>query len=509
MSAVASDKIVPISVRTMPSNIEGEAALIGAMLIENDIIASVAATVKPADFYEPLHQRLCQAIFTRHADGKPSNPVLLKPQFEDDESIKLLGGIKYLASLTSDGYGILVADDLAAQIAELAKKRRLAAGLISTLDAIRDGATSYSDARQLATEVIEEEAPATGETFQLLDIDELEAMPPPSWLIRDFLPEDGLAIIYGDPGAGKSFLALDMALRIARGNDWHGAAAKQTGVLYIAGEGARGIGKRITGWRMAHRLQKLSVPFLLLPIAVQVVEDDQRASLLRTIDEAKRRAGFDIGLIVLDTVSRSIAGMDENAQEAMTSFVRACDAIKAHAGGALLGVHHSGKDKDRGMRGSSVLLGAVDTAIRVTKSERIVTMEVEKQKDAEEGKPAYFEMEPFVWASGNAGNPGEEMSTLVPRRTDSGMESAGINPEQIHAAFGIIADAWGDGRPLSHKPQTQADGRFAPRILAGRIGGDADGWALLIMSWLENDCLSFEVFDKSTKQKGLRVLHPL
>lgn len=340
--------------------------------------------------------------------------------------------------------------------------------------------------------------------FTLLDIDELEAMPSPTWLIHDLIAEVGLTVLYGDPGAGKSFIALDMALRVSHGMDWHGTAAKATGVLYIAGEGASGLGKRVKGWRNEHKMGGIDSPFLLLPVAVQLLEKDQRAKLMRTIAAAVDRAGFEIGLIVVDTVSRALAGADENGQEAMGAFVAACDEVRVVAGGAVIGVHHSGKDKERGMRGSTVLLGACDASLKVSKSEGIVTLKTEKQKDAEEAEPIYLTMKKVGWATGLE----EEQTTLVPylaKEPDLGSCET-ISNEQIRKAFGMMADAWGNKRPYSHRSETRRDGRYAPVLFASALGGDADVWGNHLRSWLENECLTYEVHNTNTKAKGLRVL---
>lgn len=343
--------------------------------------------------------------------------------------------------------------------------------------------------------------------FDLLDFDQLEALPPPTWLVHELLVDDGLSVIYGDPGAGKSFVSLDLGLRLAHGMEWHGRAAIQTGVLYIAGEGARGLGKRIKGWRYKHACEGLDAPFLLLPVAVELLDEQQRAKLLRTIDAAKDRAGFHIGLIVVDTVSRALAGADENGQEAMGAFVKACDAIRQHAGGAVLGVHHSGKDKDRGMRGSTVLLGACDAVIRLTKSEALVTLKTEKQKDAEQADDLYFDMEQVSWACGLQ----EEQKTLVPMLKTKASAAIGqrddaISMDMIRRAFGRMADAWGAGRPLSPHPRSRTEGRYAPFIFMREIGGKAEDWAGLITAWLETECLAWEQTDSKSKRMGLQVL---
>lgn len=354
-----------------------------------------------------------------------------------------------------------------------------------------------------AEEVAREDADAI---FPLLDMDELENMPPPEWLVHETIGQESLSVIYGDPGAGKSFIALDMALRIAHGMDWHGVKTKATGVLYIAGEGARGLGKRVKGWRKKHDMEGVDAPFLLLPVAVQILDPFQRAKLIRTINAAIERAGFAIGLIVIDTVSRALAGADENGQESMSAFVAACDEIKLHTGGAVIGVHHSGKDKEKGMRGSTVLLGGCDASIRISKSEKIVTLKTEKQKDAEEAEPIYMRMEKVSWATGFE----EEQTTLVPFRSEAQPQSEDdLGKEQIVKAFGILADAWVKGHPLSHRAETKRDGRYAPRILSMKLGGEADTWDRYIRSWLETGCLAVDVVDKSSKAKGLKVLDPV
>jgi hypothetical protein len=250
----------------------------------------------------------------------------------------------------------------------------------------------------------------------------------------------------------------------------------------------------------------VEAPFLLLPVAVQLLEDKDRAKLIRTVAAAKERAGFEIGLIVIDTVSRALAGADENGQEAMSAFVAACDEVRRVAGGALIGVHHSGKDKDRGMRGSTVLLGACDASLRVSKDGELVTLKTEKQKDAEEAEPIFMKMKKVSWAQGLE----EEQTTLVPFRSEASAkqetDNERITNTMIVRAFGMMADAWGNKRPLSHRPETRKDGRYAPRVFASQIGGDADEWHGLILSWLETECLAFETCDSSRKVKGLQVL---
>lgn len=481
---------------SMPENIEAEAMLLGALLIENSLIAKLAGKIGEDDFYEPVHARVFASIKRWSNKGKQVNARLLRPEFEADEGLAVLGGTTYLFRLAADNSGLLAPYELAEQIRDLANRRRIIAALEDTARAYRNTA---EDAPLPDLAALLELPKQSGATFDLLSLADLEAMPPPQWLVHETIAQGGLTIIYGDPGAGKSFIALDMALRIAQGMNWHGVRTRRTGVLYIAGEGARGIGKRVTGWRISHGIDAFDAPFMLLPVAVQMTDDTDRAKLLRTIDAAKTAMDFDVGLVVIDTVSRAIAGVDENGQEAMSAFIRACDQVKEHTGGALIGIHHSGKDKERGMRGSSVLLGGVDASIKLTKDDGLVTLLVEKQKDGEDGQKLHMRLERIEI--------GDEISTLVPVRADAleGDNGAPSYP-QIVAAFTMMADAWAAGKPLSSKVQTREFERYAPMVLAAKIGGFADEWRKLMEAWLAEGIVTFETVNAKTHTAGLRVI---
>lgn len=342
--------------------------------------------------------------------------------------------------------------------------------------------------------------------FETLSLDELEDMAPPTYLIDGILPEHGLTFLYGDPGSGKSFIALDMALRLAYGLDWHGSKTKQVGVLYIAGEGKHGLGKRVTGWRKEHGMEGEPAPFKLLPVAVHMLDQPSVAKLKRTITAVSAEVGFTIALVIIDTVSRAIPGRDENKQDTMSLFVDGCAELHQFTNGAVIGVHHSGKDKEKGMRGSTVLLGGCETSIKVTKEEAIVRLAVEKQKDDEEAEPIYMQMKKMEWATGL-----EEMqSTLVPVKSVPTREDPKtLSNEQIGKAFIMMIEAWTNGRPLSHRPETRRDGRYAPALFAMRFGGDIEVWSEHLVSWLHNQCVIVDVANKSTKAKGLRVIEPL
>ena len=109
-----------VPARALPANVEAEAALIGAVLIDNRVVEEMVTPLRAEHFFEPVHQRIYARIVQLLDRGAVVTPVTLKPYFEADESLKELGGAAYLARLTADGQGLLAPRELAAQIYDLA-----------------------------------------------------------------------------------------------------------------------------------------------------------------------------------------------------------------------------------------------------------------------------------------------------------------------------------------------------------------------------------------------------
>jgi hypothetical protein len=237
--------------------------------------------------------------------------------------------------------------------------------------------------------------------FEFVGADYIRNMPPIEWAIGEgddgIITENGLTVLYGAPGAGKSFIALDMALSISNGVEWQGMPTKMGKVLYIVGEGLAGIGKRLSAWEQ-HRGIRTNDNLHVLPIAVNFREQSEVEKLMRSID----KAGSGWSIVFCDTVARSLVGADENSSQEMGLWVAAADSIKSHCKCAFVGVHHSGKNVANGMRGSSALLGAVDTSLVVTKDEEYVTMRVEKQKDATPAEDQAFRMTEVAMIAGTS-----------------------------------------------------------------------------------------------------------
>jgi replicative DNA helicase len=109
----------------LPQNVEAEAALLGAMMIDNRLADDVLDRIDNEHFFEPLHGRIFGAIRTLRQNDMLATPVTLRPMFDGDEGMKALGGPAYLAQLTGSGAGLIGAKQFAQQIYDLAMLRAL------------------------------------------------------------------------------------------------------------------------------------------------------------------------------------------------------------------------------------------------------------------------------------------------------------------------------------------------------------------------------------------------
>ena len=109
----------------LPMNIEAEAALLGALMIDNRLVEEVVPRLRAEHFAEGLHGRVYAAILKLSDRNMAATPVTLKPMFETDPAMIEMGGAAYLAGLTMQSGALLAARDFASQIYDLALLREL------------------------------------------------------------------------------------------------------------------------------------------------------------------------------------------------------------------------------------------------------------------------------------------------------------------------------------------------------------------------------------------------
>ena len=222
------------------ANWEAEADLIGGLLVSNGSIEDVADIVKPDDFALDLHARMFETILMESAKGRSVSGVTLKPHFEGDGALEAMGGIPYLARLTSNPVSCMysVALDTARLLSELATRRRIQAGLKVAAEACDDLAATTQEIIAHADAAITLEQgdgihqPTGGQAFDELLASyenktkgvQCQVIPELDELLGPIRPKQ-LVIGAGRPGMGKTALALSYAL---------GAAEAGHGVLFVS-----------------------------------------------------------------------------------------------------------------------------------------------------------------------------------------------------------------------------------------------------------------------------------
>jgi hypothetical protein len=236
--------------------------------------------------------------------------------------------------------------------------------------------------------------PKPAKTIKIEHWDAIEDEPV-EWLIDGVLVAGSFSALYGPPGSFKSFMALDIAEAIATGRSWMGREVKQTGaVLMLCGEGFGGVGARIKAIKIHHQTEDGAPIYVVRhQLNLRSSQEDFNALMLAVVTLVEE-TGVEFKLAIVDTLARAFGGGNENDSGEMMGFVVSMGKIQEFLKCALMVLHHSGKNAALGMRGSSSLLGAVDSELELLRFEDQMKgiLTITKQKDGEQGTRFGFEM---------------------------------------------------------------------------------------------------------------------
>lgn len=219
---------------------------------------------------------------------------------------------------------------------------------------------------------------------------------PIKWLIKDYIPEQATCMIFGPSGSGKSFIGIDIACHIAceQLHEWHGKKLKHGSVIYFAGEGSIGVRQRIALWVHKHGVSYDDIPLEVIDESFNLDDTkNSQYSIENTIANIKALHDKP-ALVIFDTLNRYMGGDENKAVDVNKMLLRASEISKA-CKCAVCFVHHTGNSEEakNRVRGSSAWKGAMDVELKVTKSEKIITLEQTKEKDAETQPNMMFTLE--------------------------------------------------------------------------------------------------------------------
>lgn len=241
-------------------------------------------------------------------------------------------------------------------------------------------------------EIMDEKPAKPVKAFRFVQVGELQYRPP-EYLVHKLIETETLGLIFGDPGCGKSFLAVDIALCVATGAPFHGQAVKQGPVFFLAGEGHNGLTRRFAAWGKARGVPITDAPLFVSNKPAQFLDGDSAREVAEAVNELAASYGKP-ALIVIDTLARNFGPGDENSTKEMGQFIAAIDDLKAQFPGCVaLIIHHSGHADKQRARGAMALKGALDCEYRVGKHENTIKLFNTKMKDAPDPGVMAFTLE--------------------------------------------------------------------------------------------------------------------
>lgn len=213
---------------------------------------------------------------------------------------------------------------------------------------------------------------------------------------------------HGDSGSAKTLIALALALHVALGRDWCGRKVKRGLVVYLAPEGGHGVHLRFHAFCRYYGLDPADdgLPFRTIPVRIDLCKSDaDLKEIIANIKAAEAELGPCV-LAIVDTVSRALAGGDENSPSDMGHFVSNCDRLREDIGATVLGVHHVPKG-GADPRGHSCLKNGSEVRMLAKLAKKVAhklfSLTLEHLKDGEAGGELLFELESAVVGTNDDG----------------------------------------------------------------------------------------------------------
>jgi hypothetical protein len=231
--------------------------------------------------------------------------------------------------------------------------------------------------------------------YALGTVDQLD-LPDPEWLVKDVLPARQIVLLSATKGQFKTFLALDLALAVATGKASFGVLPEHTGLVFYGDhESMEGIAKfHRPAWHSANNLGPRDETGFYLMAGPRIAREEEQQLWEAEINYRQNIEKRPVRLIILDTYSKCMAGLDENDPNDAQKFIDFCKKLIDKYGCTILVLAHLGKDATRGTRGSSALPYGVDSLLRVERHKKTLSVKlfVDNHRSApERATPFSFE----------------------------------------------------------------------------------------------------------------------
>jgi hypothetical protein len=174
---------------------------------------------------------------------------------------------------------------------------------------------------------------------------DLRKLPASKWLVTDWIPEQGVGLIYGEYASGKSFIGFDLLLHLAYGlPEWHGVKlpGEPCEVLLIAREGGKGFEGRVDAFKAHHTIADDTDRLVFMRSPANLGDLAQFEELKAAITDS----GREFKMVMADTVGRALPGEDLYDPKSITGFMERLQQLGEIGNGVAIGVHHVNKGGD-------------------------------------------------------------------------------------------------------------------------------------------------------------------
>ena len=333
--------------RIPPQSIQAEASVLGALMLDSARVPKVAAIIRAEDFYRPAHQTIYSVLVDMSQAGKPVDLVMLREELERRSQLQAVGGVEYLVALVQGVPTSANAEHYATIVADHAARR---AAIIYHTQAAADAWDPMSTVE-------------TGR-HHLVRLADVEPQPV-RWLHPYRIALGKLTVIAGMPGLGKSFLTLDYAARVSRGDgfsDCPASTSKPGGAVLLSAEDdlSDTIRPRLdAAGADVERIVAMTFPAFNLSDHLSVLE-----SAIGQVDNCK--------VVVVDPISAYLGGADSHNNAEVRALLAPLAELAARHRVAVLAVSHLNKGNGEALNrvmGSLAFVAAARAAYVVVKDQ--------------------------------------------------------------------------------------------------------------------------------------------
>lgn len=407
--------------RQPPHSTEAEQCVLGALWLDNRLLAVVSDLIDSGSLWHDQHRLLFDGTTAIIQSGHPADELTVLAWLQARNLADRAGGLKYINEISQ----ATISSRNVRRYAEIVAEKYAERELIRATDEARTlswqtGLKLEDRLQRISGLLARAEGLRTGvgTRVPLLGLDQLRQVAQAvRWTVKHVIPAASVGMLFGGSGTFKSFIALDAALHVVHGLPWLGRITQQAPVIYIAAEGGAGLWTRIHAWHKARGLKWGGVPFYVVPAALNLQEDAWR------VVDAAQAVGVVPAMVIVDTLSQTYAG-EENSANEMAAYLRELGTrFRDMWQCSVVLVHHTGHQATERPRGSSAIRSNVDFLLGVFRDEKemLATVTSVKQKDGELMSDAVFSLTVVDVA---IDDDGDRVTSLVARHLSSDEEIA-------------------------------------------------------------------------------------